>query len=238
MQLFFFASDYKYQLNITIEPFTHQRQTCKKNTNFWCLMTHLSRSVSVYLGYYEHIKNFHFVKKTIDPTSLFEELEVRRGGIICQVAHLVFPVIIFFCLVSFTLHFWHVLSAKSVRLVRNSRIVFEGLLYDCNFLPLQTFRTLFVCQYLCWQIYVNSLNNVENVLWGQVYSGFLVYNVGRLYSCACDELFVRRLVERWLSGGAQVSQNQQSKLPVSSSKYNTQKIYFYLKDICKCVGWK
>lgn len=144
----------------------------------------------------------------------------------------------FFCLVSFTVHFWHVLSAKSARLVKNSRVVFEGLLYDCNFLPLQAFRTLFVCQYLCWQIYVNSLNNVENVLWGQVYSGFLVYNVGRLYSCACDELFVRRLVERWLSGGAQVSQNQQSKLPVSSSKYNTQKIYFYLKDICKCVGWK
>lgn len=107
-----------------------------------CLSLHRLSDVCIY---YEHIKNFHFVKKAIDPVSLFE-LGVRRGGITFQVAHLVFPVIIFLflCYSLYIFDTWLHLSTKSARPVKNSTVVFEGHLYHCNFLQLQTFPTLLV----------------------------------------------------------------------------------------------
>lgn len=71
-----------------------------------CLSLHRLSDVCIY---YEHINNFHFVKKAIDPTSLFE-LEVRRNNIpggTFSISSDYFSVFVLFIV-----HFWHVVAFK------------------------------------------------------------------------------------------------------------------------------
>lgn len=108
------------------------------------------------------------VKKAIYPASLFEELEGRnnRSGGTFSISSANF--FLFWCqslCIFDTCGCIVAVFDQSAKLVKNSWVVFEGHLYNCNFLELQTSSLLSFRQYLCWQIYVKRINNAENFSW-------------------------------------------------------------------------